>query len=122
MLGVILIFLILGGTTIGSLYLLRADPALIESQRELLTNSAHRLLRLLLFAALLCSLLFSVIGLYLSYTFIGSLYRLETWLEERIQNGDYVFFKIRPGDELEPAVNVLNRMLEHSFKPGAKNP
>ena len=65
-------------------------------------------------AAIFSVIGFGALGLYLSYKFVGPLTRLERWLNEIVEGQQPARLHLRPGDELEPLVEVLNRMLPTS--------
>ena len=114
-LGVISIFLILGGLTVAMLYLLSGDPALTAQQQMFLSSETLKLVYVLAFAAVLLLLIFIFVGLYMSYKFVGPLYRLESWLADRIANRDFLPLTLRPGDELEKVVIAINRLIQRKF-------
>ena len=109
--GIVLIFAVLGGTTLATLTLLGKDPALPPTQKIFFSDNMQSLAKLLCIVGFICVVGFAAVGFYLSYKFVGPLYRVENWLEERMKNKDFIYFQIRPGDELESVVNYLNRMV-----------
>jgi hypothetical protein len=114
-LGVLIVFLLIGGSTLLALMMLSQDPLLTETQRLILRTSAKEFGTYLAYLAVLSFLILGWIGFYLSYKFVGPLYRLELWLQDRLDNKSTDPIQLRPGDELEPVAMVLSRLVLKKF-------
>lgn len=114
-LGVSVLFALIGGTTIVTLFMLAGHPSLSETQRLFFQASGREFLAYLIYLYLFSLIVFSMIGFYLSYKFVGPLARLENWLAERLSSGSVDPIKLRPGDELEGVSLALNRLLLRIF-------
>jgi len=118
-LGVALIFILIGGFSVLSLHLLAQEPLLSAEQRFFLANQSTSLVWFTLKMGVPITILFTLLGFYLSYKFVGPLYRLEAWLELHLLEKKPSVLKLRPGDELEPLVQALDRTIEKQ-KPSKK--
>ncbi len=114
LLGVLLIFVIIGGTTIFSLYWLGNDPMVSETQRQILRGNAREFATYVAYLTFFALLVMGWIGFYLSYKFVGPLFRLEVWLKDRLNNKNADPIVLRPGDELEPISVILNRLVKRN--------
>jgi hypothetical protein len=113
---VVLIFAILGGITVATMVMLARDPLVSEAQRAILNGATRHLLATLGLSLLVAIITFSLGGIYLSYKFVGPLYRLENWLEDRLAGEEFSPLILRPGDELVGVVGLLNDILPKKKK------
>ena len=109
--GVIIIMALLGGAYYLTLYLLGHSNLIALEQRAILLNHLKLFLPTLLWVSGLLIVVFSLMGIYLSYKLVGPLFRLETWLEMQLLGGDPPPIKLRKGDELEHIADVLIRLV-----------
>ncbi len=115
LIGVFFIFLFIGGTSILSLYLLSNDPLISETQKFILRGNAKEFAVYLGYLTVLTLLVLGWVGFYLSYKFVGPLYRLESWLADRLEKQDSDPIQLRPGDEMESLSDILNRLIQKKF-------
>lgn len=107
-LGTLITVIILGTTTLGGLTLLSLDPMVTEQQRNILLSGVSTVGGMTALLGFIALAIFLFVGFYLSYKFVGPLYRLENWLEQNIANPSDETLKLRPGDEMERIVNLLH--------------
>jgi|GEM_PF-4493970 len=112
LLGIGAIFVLMGGGAVGTLYLLYHDPTLSSDQKILLLGGIKFFALFLLDLVIPSLILFSFLGVYLSYKFVGPLSRVERWLEEILLSGSVLPLRLRPGDELLPMVEILTRQIQ----------
>ncbi|OVE76109.1 hypothetical protein BVX98_06420 [bacterium F11] len=119
-LGILLILIFLGGTSLATLYLISKQSFLTLAQQQNLSEGIQSLLRFVLLLGMPSLFMFTLLGLYLSYKFVGPLYRLENWLEFHLLGKNPPPLKLRPGDELQPIANILAQTLsqKHSKRGG----
>jgi signal peptidase II len=113
-LGVLSIVFILGLTSILTLHFVAATPTITEDQRVILRSGAQQIVMAMLILALILTAIFSFVGVYLSYKFVGPLSRLEQWLERYIAGENLPYLKLRKGDELEPAAMLLFQIIDRA--------
>jgi hypothetical protein len=93
-----------------ALYLLSLDPSLRPEQALALTAFMARLGLVFLVIAAATLLLFTLLGVYLSYKMAGPVRRLEDWLVQKNTAEGVPPLALRPGDEWIPSVTLLNRL------------
>lgn len=93
-----------------TVYLLAQDPSFSILQKAALLQEVNNLVILFFWIVVGLCVIFGVMGFYLSYKFVGPVRRLEDWLIKNVGNIKTEALKLRPGDELSPVVNVLNRL------------
>jgi len=113
--GCLAIFILIGGVNIVTLLLLASDPLLTSGQRGILVGSSKQILGYLLLICSIATTFFIFMGGYLSYKFIGPLFRLELWLKHCLDEKKYIPFKMRNRDDLEAVIQILNRLLLKKF-------
>lgn len=114
--GTTFIFVVLGLATFARLFLLSKDPLLFEDQRTMLVQGAITILAGLGVMGVLVVALFTLFGFFLSYKFVGPLYRLENWLESQVQKPNSTPIKLRPGDELAKIAGLLQEAVSTVMK------
>lgn len=107
-LGVLFIFLFLACLFGLNLSLYISQPSITDAQKDIVIEELQKVGGFYLIAALISTVISGLIGVFLSYKFVGPLARLENWLEQKLQNPDQEGIFLRPGDELENVANTLS--------------
>lgn len=110
--GILIILTVLGYRSIATLYLLSKDPFLTYAQRSGLVGGASHLAVFIMILAFIFLVVFTLLGIFLSYKFVGPLSRVETWVEKNIEGEPLEPLTLRKGDELKPLVSVLARLFK----------
>ncbi len=92
-----------------ALYLLARDPSLRPEQALRVSEFFHAMGIIFLIVAAFMLLLFTFLGIYLSYKMAGPIRRLEDWLVQKNTANNVPPLTLRPGDEWIPVVALLNR-------------
>ena len=114
--GVAILFVFIGGASAASLLILSRAPELTDIQRVFFSAFFQEYIGFLFYLFLFSILIFSWVGLYLSYKFIGPLFRIESWLEDLIGGRKRENIRLRPGDELANVVGQLGKLADEKFK------
>lgn len=114
--GVAVLFVLIGLVTLGPVYLLSTAPELSVSQQGFFHAYTHEFFWFLFYLFVFSVLVFTWVGLYLSYKFVGPLARLEAWLTDCLSSKTARSIKLRPGDEMIGIASVLTEILENRFR------
>lgn len=93
-----------------ALYALAHDPSLQPEQVIRITNFMTTIEIILGVSAGVVTVLFTLLGIYLSYKMAGPIRRLEDWLIQKNTADHVPPLHLRPGDEWIPVVSLLNKM------------
>lgn len=88
------------------------QPSLTSVQQAILHDQASQILFVGGLVTCAFAIAFLFIGLYLSSKFIGPLTRLERWLELQLIGQKPAPIKLRKGDELKTASDILFQIIE----------
>jgi len=109
--GLVIMFGLIGGISILTLYMLSLDPAVSVEQSAIILQTAQRMGVSLLYATVTLLLGGVAIGLYLSYKYVGPLTRIEDWCRNSLSGDFGTPLKLRPGDDLGKIARLLNKVV-----------